>query len=380
MAPPRRPALQGALVLAAVVANAAPVLAAAPAPAARAYILVNPDTGETLAARNPDVQLPMASTTKMMTALVVVARAELDDELTVPPAAARVGESSAQLVAGERLRVRDLLTGLLIGSGNDAAETLAVGVGGGERRFVAMMNARARALGLRHTHFANPHGLDAPGHYSTVRDLVTIGRALMAVPVLRGTVRRRRATIPGPGGVGARPLESKNSLLDILPEADGIKTGDTEGAGYALVAHARRPGLGVQLYAAVIGAPSEERRARDMRRLLLWGFRRYARAELVPAGATFGAVPVRGRDGVTVPLRAAGPPLRVPVRIGRPVRASVIAPADVVGPVREGQPLGRVVVRQGDVELGERPLVAGASADGTGGWDRVRELVGALTP
>jgi len=370
----------GPLVVAAALVSAAPAVAAVPAPAGRAYLLVDPDTGETLAGRNADVQLPMASTTKMMTALVVVENADLDEEVGVPASATRVGESSSALVPGERIAVRDLLTGLVVGSGNDAAIALAVHVSGSERGFVRLMNRRAAALGLRGTRFANPHGLDAPGHRSTVRDLVALGRAYMAVPVLRDLAARRRASIPGPRGVGRRPLVSRNALLAILPEADGIKTGNTDGAGYALVAHARRPGLGVQLYAAVIGAPSEERRARDMRRLLLWGFARYGRAELVPSGALYGMLPVRGRPGVTVPLRAEGPPLRAAIRIGRPVRETVVAPGDVVGPVVRGQPLGRVTLRQGAVVLGERPLVAGADAGGPGMWDRVRDLVGDVVP
>jgi len=376
--PSRRP--WSPIVVAAALVSAAPALAAGPAPAGRAYLLVNPVTGETLAGRNADVQLPMASTTKMMTALVVVARAELDDVVTVPPAAGGVGESSAALVPGERLTVRDLLTGLLVGSGNDASIALAAHVGGSERGFVRLMNQRAAALGLRRTRFANPHGLDAPGHRSTVRDLVVLGRAFMAVPALRDLAGRRRATIPGPGGAGRRTLESKNLLLAIMPEADGIKTGNTDGAGYALVAHARRPGLGVELYAAVIGAPSEERRARDMRRLLQWGFGRYGRAQLVPAGAVYGRLPVRGRPGVSVPLRAEGPPLRAPVRIGRPVRETVVAPGEVVGPVVRGQPLGRVTLRQGSVVLGTRTLVAGEDAAGPGLWDRVRDLAAGVAP
>lgn len=359
---------------------AAPALAAAPAPDARAYILVNPDTGEVLAARNPDVRLPMASTTKMMTALVVVANSDPDETAVVPPAAAAVGESSAGLVAGERLRIRDLLTGLMIGSGNDAAITLAQHVAGSQGGFVGMMNARARSLGLTRTHYANPHGLDAPGHHTSVRDLVTLGEAVMARPELRAIVRNRRGSFPGPNGVGTRYVQSKNTLLDIDPDADGIKTGDTDGAGYALAAHARRAHLGVQLYGALIGAPSEQARARDMKRLLDWGFRQYASVALTAPGTVVARLPMRHRDGVGVDVAVGGAVLRAPVRLGRPVTETYSLPTAVTGDVRRGQALGRMVVRQGDRVLGTRTLVAAADVQGPGLLDDLRAGVGGIIP
>lgn len=377
---PARPVLTGILALAALPAAATPVQAAAPAPAARAYILVNPETGETLAARNPDAMFPMASTTKIMTALVVVDAAGLDEIAVVPASAVRVGESSAALRAGEQISVRDLLAGLVVGSGNDAALTLATHVAGSEAGFVRMMNRRAAELGLRHTRFRNPHGLDQPGHRSSARDLAVMGRAFMAVPELRRLAGLRRTTIPGPDGVGRRPLESHNLLLDLLPEADGVKTGNTDDAGYTLVAHAARRPLGVELYGVVLGSPSEARRAADMRRLLVWGFRQYARVELVGAGEMFARVPMRDRSGVRVDVLADGPPLRVPVRLGRPVRETVVVPAEVVGGVRRGQPLGRVTVRQGETVLGTRNLVAAADVSGPGVLDRLRAGVGSLLP
>ena len=125
------------------------------------------------------------------------------------------------------------------------------------------MNERAARIGLTATRYANPHGLDAPGHHSTVRDMVRLGIVAMRDPVVRDIVGARTARIPGPFGAGTRFYESENALLDIDPDADGIKTGMTDGAGYALMARARRPRLGVQLQAAVIGSPSSEARARD---------------------------------------------------------------------------------------------------------------------
>ena len=295
--------------LAAIAAVAASLLfvsfaqAAVPRVDAASYVVVNPATGETLAARAPDRQLPMASTTKIMTALVTLENAQLTDRYTVPPAAEAVGGSTGSLEAGETLTVRQLLTALLVPSGNDAAVTLAQGVGGSQAGFVAMMNATAERLGLDETHYANPHGLDAPGHHSSVANMVTLAEAAMRNPVFRGIVSSRRASIPGPGGVGIRRYESENELLDIDPEADGIKTGMTDGAGYALVGHARRAGLGMELYVAIIGAPSSDARALDAKELLDYGFAQYASADLIPDGTVFGRVPVNDRPVAQGPLR-----------------------------------------------------------------------------
>ncbi len=376
---PRRLAILVALAALLVVVPTASALGVPPAIDAAAWIVVDPATGETLAARAPDRELPMASTTKIMTALVVLETAGLDDRHTVPPVAARVGESSGALQEGETLSVRELLTALMVASGNDAAITLAQGVGGSQAGFVALMNRRARELGLTHTRFANPHGLDAPGHHSSVRDLVRLGREAMRDPLFRELAASRRASIPGPGGVGVREYASENLLLDIDPEADGIKTGSTDGAGYALVAHTRRRALGVQLYAAVIGSPSSDRRALDAARLLRYGFAQYARATLVPGDAVIGRAPVDGRPGTDVPYRAASA-LAAPLRLDAPVTETIVAPTELRAPVGAGDVIGTITVRQGSRVLGRRDLVAMRSASGPGFVDRVRAGIEALLP
>jgi serine-type D-Ala-D-Ala carboxypeptidase (penicillin-binding protein 5/6) len=363
--------------LAALVA-AGPAWAAPPAVDDDAYIVVDPGTGEVLAQRAPDRPLPMASTTKIMTALVVLESARLDDVYTVPPEAA-IGGSSGRLVAGERLSVRDLLTALLVASGNDAATTLAVGVAGSQEAFVARMNRRARELGLTSTSFANPHGLDAQGHRSSVRDLVTLSRVARRNPVFREAVSLRRASIPGPGGVGVREYVSENVLLDMDPDVDGVKTGMTDGAGYALVAHARRRPTSPEIYVALIGATNEAARARDGLRLLDYGRAQYAPATLIAEGTVFGRVPVDDRPGRSVPYRVAAP-LVAPLRLGEPVTETVTALSEIEAPVAEGQVVGSVTVRQGDRVLGRRDLVATESAGEPSAWDRVRAGFESLVP
>jgi serine-type D-Ala-D-Ala carboxypeptidase (penicillin-binding protein 5/6) len=183
--------------------------------------------------------------------------------------------------------------------------------------------------------------------------------------------------IPGPNGVGTRVLVSKNDLLAIDADADGVKTGNTDGAGYALVAHATRPRLGVELYAAVIGSPSEQRRAIDAKRLLDWGFAQYARPVLVPAAQVLGRVAVRDRPGVTLDLRTSVA-VRAPMRLGQRLSVSIEAPPEVIAPVTAGAVLGRVVVRQGGREIGSQDLVAARSIGAASTFERIRYGVGSL--
>lgn len=357
-------------------AIAGPSSAAPPRIQASSYILVNPATGEVLAQRAPDRRLPMASTTKIMTALVTLERARLDDVATVPVAAA-VGGSTADLVTGEELGIRDLLVGLMVPSGNDAAITLAVHVAGSESSFVALMNRRARELGLRNTRFQSPHGIDRPGHYSSVRDLVRLARVAMRRPLLRRIVAMRTARIPGPFGSGEREYEAQNDLLLANAEVDGVKTGHTSGAGYALVAHAERERLGMDLYAALIGSQTEARRVVDGTRLLDHGFRQYARATLIPRGQVYGRARIYLRPGVRVAYRAAGA-LVAPVRLGRPIVERVVAPPELEAPIRRGQEVGYVEVREGSRLVGRRKLVAARSVAAPGVLDRIRAAWGGL--
>lgn len=376
---PALPLLAGLALLGATGAGpAAAVLGPAPAPRADAWILVDPATDEVLASRAADRALPMASTTKMMTALVVRENAGLDEMVTVPAEAILSG-TSAQLVPGEQISVRDLLTGLMVASGNDAAMALAVHVGGSEEGFVEMMNAAAREMGLDHTRFTNPHGLDEPGHAASVRDLVTIGEAVMSDPVLAPLAGSRTATIAGPGGVGTRFLESKNELLDIDPDADGIKTGMTDGAGYSLVAHAERDSLGTELYAALIGSPGEAERAEDAKELLDWGFAQFARPTVLASGATLGEAEVTGRPGAEVGLVSAKP-ITATVRLDEPIEQRLTAPPRVDPPMDAGEQVGSIVYVQDGRELGRSPVVLAESAGEPSLWDRVRAGFGQLIP
>jgi D-alanyl-D-alanine carboxypeptidase len=308
-----------AALLAAILAGA-PVAAAVgppPTPEGSAWLLADGQTGEVLAERASSEPRAMASLTKMMTALVALESGDPDRVVTVAPAAVAVGESSAGLTRGERITMRDLVKGLMIGSGNDAAIAIAYAVAGSEAEFVVRMNEKARALGLTSTRFENPHGLDEPGHKSSPRDLLALARAVMKDPFLRRLVGERTVTVPGPGGRGTRRLQSENDLLSIMPDADGVKTGHTNDAGYTLVAHATSGRLGRDLYAVLMGEPDRQTRASDAKALLEWGFSHYARPVVVRRGQPVVTLEVQGMPGATVALAPAAP-VAATIRVGRP--------------------------------------------------------------
>jgi len=367
-----------ATIIALALGEGVAVFGPPPEPRATAYALVDPATGETLAAESPDRTLPMASPTKMMTALLVRDRADLDELVTILDTDLD-DDVVPTLVPGERLPVRDLLASLLVGSDNRAAVALAVHVAGSEERFVALMNARARAADLAATRFANPHGLDAPNHRSSAADLVTIAEEVMADPFLADIVGERTAAIPGPGGVGTRALESQNDLLDLDPEADGVKTGMTSDAGYVLVAHATRSRLDKELYVAILGSPGRLERAADAEALLDWGFAQFARPTLVDPAEELGQVAVTGRPGRVIALRTARP-LEATVRVDEGIEQRVRVPPRLDPPLAAGERVGEVVYLQSGRELARAPVVLAGGAGAPTLWDRVRSGWDELIP
>jgi D-alanyl-D-alanine carboxypeptidase (penicillin-binding protein 5/6) len=352
------------LVVAVALACAGAARAAVPSPDARAFYVVNASTGEVLAAHDGRERLPIASITKLMTALVALQHLQLDQVVTVSARAARVGEERIPLRAGQQITVRDLLKGALIQSANDAADALASAASGGDvQQFVDWMNERARQLGLRDTHFARPDGLDAPGHVSSARDIAVLAQVAMRVPVVREIVRERTDTIEG----GAVALHTWNDLLGVFPGTIGVKTGHTDAAGWCEVAAARRPGY--TIYAVILGSPTRAQRNADLERLLEWGVSQYRTLTLV--GRTAYAHAALGYGLPAVPLVATKPLVRV-VHLGRPLAARVVAPSALSLPVRRGERLGRIEVWAGGTLLGARPLVAARSVSRPGIGGRIR--------
>lgn len=264
-----------------------------PAVRAKSAFLMNIDTGAVLFQKFPDARRPMASTTKIMVGLLTAESGRLGEVATVSARAAAIGESTMGLRQGEQVRVEDLLYGLLLSSGNDAAIALAEHLAGSVEAFVAQMNERAAQLGLTNTHYVNPHGLDngsyySPQHYSSARDLARLGAVAMANPIFARVAGTMLRDVPGPPGQPPHRLRHLVSQLWWYPGAYGVKTGWTGRAGQVRVVAARR--AGARLIAVVMDSPDEVGETRD---LLDYGF----------------AVSESPEARVTVPLNAEALPL-----------------------------------------------------------------------
>lgn len=248
-----------------------------PAIAAVAAELYDETSGKTLYALSPDTSLPMASTTKIMTAVVALTYGKLDQQITVGPDAVAIengGTSVAGLRLGETLSLQDMLYCLMLPSGDDAAIAIADGIGGSQPGFVALMNLEAGLLGLSHTHYSNPHGLDAPGHFTSVSDLVRLTSYAMQSPTFAQIVDTSSITLPATSTHHQYQLVNTNELLQNQPYAYngavGVKTGFTGPAGYCLVFMAKRPG-GV-LIGAILGDATYNGRFTDAAALLDWAY------------------------------------------------------------------------------------------------------------
>ena len=252
---------------------------------AQAWILYDATYDRVLAEQDADQRRAMASTTKMMTALLVAELGSPSDRVTISETAPEVGEAEIDLVAGEVWTVGQLLYAMLLGSANDAALAVAEHVGGTVERFVELMNDRAAELGMDDTRFANPHGLDDQNHFSTARDLLTLAQAVMAVDELAAIVGTREASMPATAEGLERTVRTTNRLLYEYPGADGVKTGYTDDAGWTMVASAERDGR--QLYAVVMGSPTLDQRFADAAALLDYGFGAFGVVEVIVAGVDY---------------------------------------------------------------------------------------------
>jgi D-alanyl-D-alanine carboxypeptidase (penicillin-binding protein 5/6) len=329
---------------------------AKPEVSARSAVVVDARDGFVLYARKPHSRRPIASTTKLMTALISFQQLPLKRRLAASPYRAGAAESRINLRPGERLAVRDLLLALLLPSANDAAVTLARGTTGSVPSFVARMNERAERLGLRDTHYENPIGLDDPGNYSSASDLSQLARTLLRNRTFAEIVNLPSARLR----TGARPriVANRNHLVATVPWIDGVKTGHTQTAGYVLVGSGTRKG--VQLVSVVLGAPSEDQRDADTLELLRYGFSRYRVARPVRRGVAVASAKVKFYGDREVALMAHRN-VRVALRRGQHVRTRVTAPDELEGPLRKGTRVGSVAVFEEGKRVARLPLfTAGA--------------------
>ena len=336
---------------------------AQPQIAAASWYLVGGD-GAVLARHGAADPRAIASITKLMTALVVLEHAQLDDVVRVSPQAASVGESTVYLRAGEELTVAELLRATLIPSANDAAEALALHVGRGSAdRFVGLMNAKAEQLGLSDTHFENPHGLDEPGHVSSARDVTALVRYALGVPFIRDSLSRSSVSLPG-----GRTFESTDDLLVSWPPLVGGKTGHTRAAGWSQTAAAQR---GVTtVYGAVLGSDTRSSRNAALEELLTFGLDQYRAVQLIDPARVY-ATAKTGYGQPDVELVAPRSLVRS-VRVGRPLVERVVAPTAFALPVAKGQELGRVQIYEGDRLVASSALVAAAAVPDAGVWAKAK--------
>ena len=318
--------------------------------ARRAYVL-DAVSGRELFVRNPDERSLIASTTKIMTALIVCEQCNVLDRMRIPKEAVGIEGSSMYLKEGEVLTLQELLYGLMLSSGNDAAVALAIYCGGTVEGFAELMNDKARNLGLTGTHFENPNGLDSPGHYSTARDLAKLAAYAMKNPIFYKTVSAKSVRI------GERCLTNHNKLLWKLEGADGVKTGFTKAAGRILVSSATRQGR--RIIGVTIDAPDDWN---DHCRLLNEGFARYQDRKIVQAGQRVSVQEVLGGDARRIEVLAAED-FSYALAAEECPQLVLPGPGFVYAPAVEGAEAGFAYVLINGTVIGKVPVVYGATVE-----------------
>jgi serine-type D-Ala-D-Ala carboxypeptidase (penicillin-binding protein 5/6) len=357
-----------------------------PEVAARSYLLMDVTTGAELAARNADAVSDPASLTKLMTAYLVFQalrdkKLDRNQEITVSERAWRTGMTGASrmfIQVGTKVKVEDLIKGMIVISGNDATVALAEAVGGGVEQFVAMMNRQAQAWGLKATAFKNPEGLSVPGHASTARDLAVIATALMRdfpQDMHYYSMKEFAYNIK-------QPQQNRNKLLGRDASVDGLKTGYTDAAGYCLIATAKRsfPNGQRRLLSVVLGTASDEARANESQKLLNWGFTAFDAVKLFDANQPMATPQVWKGAVATAKLGATQAVyVNVPSGQGGQLKTEIQRTDPLVAPLTQGQRVGTLKVTTGTHTLAEVPVtvlepVAEAGFFGRL-WDGLRLLI-----
>ncbi len=340
----------------------APAQAAQPDLKASAAVLIDAKTGQILYEKKAHTRLDPASTTKILTAIIAIESGRLDEEVTVSAKAAGTAGSSMHLQVGQKILLRELVAGLLLRSGNDAAVAIAEFLAGSISDFIVIMNNKAQSLGAYNSHFRNPHGLTAPGHYSSAFDLAWLARYAMLNPLFADIVNTRQTNIDWLDPRGRehdQNLKNTNKLLWMLEEADGVKTGTTGAAGPCLVSSATR---GNQRLIAVV--LHDHSRWVDSMRLLTWGFTNFKLYEYAEKDAVLSALPVeRGLTPVIDAMVADHAALAVESKNYPRVTVEVDLPETVTAPVYQGQKLGEIVFFVNDQAVKTVDIVAGQDAE-----------------
>ena len=318
---------------------------------AECAILIDAQTGRVLYEKQAEEKSLIASTTKIMTALVICEQTNVLDRVKIPKEAVGIEGSSMYLKEGEVLTVQELLYGLMLQSGNDAAVALAIYCGGTVEGFTELMNDKAHRLGMTQSHFANPNGLDSPGNYSTARDMAILTAYAMQNPIFAQTVSTKTITI------GERCLRNHNKLLWQLEGANGVKTGYTKAAGRILISSVTR--MGRQLIAVTFNAPDDWQ---DHKTLIEDGFSRFTVQQLIRQGQTLGQLELAGGQETSVDLIAAED-FSYSLAQGERVTISLPEAGFAYAPVAEGQEAGFAHILVDGTAVAKVPLVYGATIE-----------------
>ena len=323
----------------------------AEAVSAQKAVLLDATTGRVLYEKNADERALIASTTKIMTALVVCEQCNVLDRMRIPKEAVGIEGSSMYLREGEVLTIQELLYGLMLHSGNDAAVALAIYCGGTVEGFAQLMNDKAHRLGMRNTHFVNPNGLDSPGHYSTAKDMAILAAYAMQNPIFATTVSTKTVQ------AGNRSLRNHNKLLWSVDGADGVKTGYTKAAGRILVSSAVRQGR--RLIAVTMNDPNDWI---DHKNLFDRGFTEYTVERIVEKDACLGYVELAGGETDRVCLRASE---AFDFSLSKEESAEIVlsGPGFVYAPVVEGTDAGFAYVCISGKAVGKIPVYYGETIE-----------------
>lgn len=343
---------------------------------AKRGVILDATTGKVLWAKDADTPAFPASTTKIMTAMLLIERTKPDEIVVAPPDTEEVTGSSMHLRPGERVRAADLLSAILLRSANDGAHAVAVHLAGSDLAFADLMNERAKALGCANTHFHNPHGLNDEEHTVSARDLALIAREAMRYPAFRDVVRQRAVTIERSMNLEDRVMVSRNKALREDPSVDGIKTGYTVPAGHCFVGSATREGRRV-ITVVLDSADWQD----DNRRMLDWGFAETTLRRVAAPGQVVGRLPVENGRSEAVPV-APTRAVDVVALQGDPAAPQVrLSPREGLrAPVRTGDAVGVAEYHYADGFVQRVPLVAAQDLDARPWLHALASAVGNWVP
>ncbi|MFC4968108.1 D-alanyl-D-alanine carboxypeptidase family protein [Paenibacillus sp. GCM10023248] len=341
-------------------------------PNAQSAVLMDADTGTVIAEKNKDTKLPPASITKIMTMLLIMeaidkGNIKMDEKVRVSEYAASMGGSQIFLEPGEEMTVQEMLKGIAMASGNDASVAMAEKIAGSEENFVQMMNERAQQLGMKNTHFSNCNGLPVANHYTTANDIAVMSRELLKheeITKFTGAYQDYlRKETPNPFW-----LVNTNKLVRFYSGADGLKTGYTSEAKFCLSATAKRDNL--RVVAVVLGEPNTKTRNAEVTKLFDYAFAQYTNYPLFKSGDNLGSFTVNKGQISTVPL-VAKQNYSILMKKGvatDTIRHELQLNANIKAPVAIGQPIGKIVVYNGDNVLAEYPIESPVAVDKASWW------------